>query len=126
METMIEHVSKYLAGDPLSIRRLNLYHVNDVTPAGQPLPYFNVDKLMDQLLASSDYVNRVKEIDGFNQANRWKKRGISLTPIKWGVGWTGGNYNCFISVYASDGSVSVCHAGVEMGQGNGFDILFDC
>ena len=40
-----------------------------------------------------------------------------MTPIKWGVGWNGASYNCIIAIYASDGSVSVSHGGVEMGQG---------
>ena len=44
-------------------------------------------------------------------------QGISLTPIKWGAQWTGASYNASISVYAYDGSVSLFHAGVEVGQG---------
>lgn len=76
---MLEHVAKTLNADPLSVRRLNLYNQNDVTPAGQPLPYFNVSYLMDELIKSSDYEARLNEIQQFNQANRWKKRGISLT-----------------------------------------------
>jgi xanthine dehydrogenase molybdopterin-binding subunit B len=75
----MEHISKSLLVDPLVVRRLNLYKQNDITPAGQPLPYFNVSDLMDQLMKSSDYVNRCKDIEQFNQLNRWKKRGISLT-----------------------------------------------
>jgi xanthine dehydrogenase/oxidase len=114
---MIEHVSKALKKDPLNLRRLNLYSKGDVTPTGEPLPYFNVDTLINQLVVTSDYENRLKAVNLFNAQNRWKKRGLSMTPVKWGVGWMGGYYNCSIAVYASDGSIAVSHGGVEMGQG---------
>lgn len=117
MESMIEHVAKYLKADPLAIRQINLYKKGDVTPVGQPLPYFNVDQLIDQIKDSSDYLNRVNQVNDFNKNNRWKKKGLSLTPIKWGIGWTGGYYGCFISIYSSDGSVALSHGGVEIGQG---------
>ena len=58
---------------------MNLYSQGDITPVGQPLPYFNVSYLMDQIMQSSDYVSRSQDIEIFNQQNRWKKRGISLT-----------------------------------------------
>ena len=113
----MEHVAKFLKTDPLNVRQINLYKKGDITPAGQPLPYFNVDSLIDSLYVSSDYKSRLSQINEFNANNRWKKKGISLTPIKWGAGWNGGYYNANVSIYASDGSVSVSHAGVESGQG---------
>jgi xanthine dehydrogenase molybdopterin-binding subunit B len=78
-----------LNADPLKLRQLNLYKKGDTTPSGQPLPYFIVDELINDLIVSSDYVNRLNAVNDFNKNNRWKKKGISLTPIKWGVGWTG-------------------------------------
>ena len=75
--------------DPLKIRQLNLYKRGDTTPSGQPLPYFIVDELINQLIVTSDYANRLNGVADFNKNNRWKKKGISLTPIKWGVEWTG-------------------------------------
>jgi xanthine dehydrogenase/oxidase len=71
-----------LNADPLKIRQINLYKKNDVTPTGQPLPNFIVDDLINKLIVSSDYSNRVKAIIDFNKNNRWKKKGISMTPIK--------------------------------------------
>lgn len=117
MENMIDHIARDINADPLEIRKLNLYKKNDVTPIGQPLPYFNVDTLIEQLKESSDYENRSKQVDDYNRVNRWKKKGISMTPIKWGAGWNGGYYNCLIAIYAGDGSVSLTHGGVEVGQG---------
>jgi xanthine dehydrogenase/oxidase len=121
IESIMEHVAKYLNADPIELRMANMYKKNDVTPYGQPLPYFNVDAIVSQLLVISDYKNRLSQISDFNRDNRWKKKGISLTPIKWGAGWTGGYYNALVSIYASDGSVAVCHGGVECGQGKHID-----
>ena len=70
METMIEHVAKVLKVDPFKIRTLNYYQKGDTTPYGQPLPYFNVDILTDQLLASSDYQIRAKQVAAYNASNR--------------------------------------------------------
>ncbi|CAF0756244.1 unnamed protein product [Brachionus calyciflorus] len=117
IESIIEHVAKYLDKEPLEIRQLNLYKKSDVTPIGQPLDYFNAEELINSIRETSEYDKRIVEIKKFNQENRWKKRGISLTPIKWGLGWNGGFFNCSISIYLNDGSISICHGGVEMGQG---------
>ena len=117
METMIEHVSNYFKRDPIEIRQINLYKKGDITPIGQPLSYFIADQIIDSLRSSSNFDQRRADIVKFNSENKWKKRGISLTPIKWGIGWTGAYYNCMVSIYAKDGSVSVSHGGVEIGQG---------
>lgn len=79
---MIENVAKYLNADPLKIRQLNLYKKGDVTPTGQPLPYFIVDELISSLIDSCDYQNRLNAVNDYNKNNRWKKKGISITPIK--------------------------------------------
>jgi xanthine dehydrogenase/oxidase len=84
MENMIEHVVKALKADPIKIRELNFYKKGDFSIAGQPLTYFNLNNIISDLVQSSDYVNRKAEEALFNKQNRWKKRGISLTPIKWG------------------------------------------
>lgn len=118
MECMIDHLANSINADPLKIRQLNLYTKNDTTPLGQPLTYFNVDTLIETLKVSSDYENRVKLVNDFNKANRWKKKGISMTPIKWVVDWNyAANYNCMVNIYAPDGSVSLINGGVELGQG---------
>lgn len=53
----------------------------------------------------------------FFQANRWRKRGISLIPSRYGVAWTNGNYSVFVAVYHADGSVTVEHGGIDLGHG---------
>ena len=108
---MMEHVAKQLKVDSLSLRMKNMYQKGNVTPAGQPLPYFNVPTIIDSLMTSSDYAKRVADVSDFNKNNRWKKRGLSITPIKWGVGWNGAYYNAIISIYNTDGSIAVSHGG---------------
>jgi xanthine dehydrogenase/oxidase len=102
--------------DSLQVRRINLYKKDEVTPYGQPLPYFNIDKIMDELKVTSDYEKRVAEIAQFNKNNRWKKRGISLVPVKWGMASGHVPVVATVAVLAFDGSVMVTHGGVEMGS----------
>ena len=52
------------------------------------------------------------------QANRWRKRGMAMVPIRYGVDWTYKNpYTVMVNIYAEDGTVAVFHGGVEIGQG---------
>ena len=51
------------------------------------------------------------------QANRWRKRGLSVVPLKFSIEWDGAPYTVFVSVYSEDGTVAIAHAGIEVGQG---------
>jgi xanthine dehydrogenase/oxidase len=51
------------------------------------------------------------------KANRWKKKGLSVVPLKFGIKWSQNAFDCLLSVYAGDGSVMVTTGGIEMGQG---------
>ena len=51
------------------------------------------------------------------QANRWKKKGLSVIPLKFGIGWATATYNVFLTLYHGDGTVAIAHGGVESGQG---------
>jgi len=53
----------------------------------------------------------------FLQENRWKKKGLSVVPLKYGVPWNGQNYGVNIAVYSQDGTVAISHGGIEVGQG---------
>ena len=63
------------------------------------------------------------------KVNRWRKRGISVVPLKFGLGWSGAPYTVLVSIYATDGTVAVTHGGVEVGQGintkvRGTDVVY--
>ena len=121
METVIDDIAFYLNKDPLDIRRINLYGTEsrNQTPYHQTVSTFTVPALLDQLEQSSDYVKRRAEIKAFNDANEIIKRGIALTPVKFGISFTVKHLNqagALIHIY-SDGSVQLNHGGTEMGQG---------
>ena len=92
------------------------------TPAvkgeGTPIANYTMPRIWDELSISSKFEARQAEVDAFNNANRWKKRGIAMSPMRYGLGHghVAGS-NCTINVHASDGSVEVFHSGQEMGQG---------
>lgn len=52
-----------------------------------------------------------------SQANRWRKRGLSVVPLKFGLDWNNSPFTVLVSVYATDGTVAITHGGVEVGQG---------
>lgn len=58
-----------------------------------------------------------------DQANRWKKKGLSVVPMKFGIGWAGGNYTALVAIHGLDGSVSISHGGIESGQGINTKVL---
>lgn len=121
MEAVIDDIAFALNKDPLEIRRLNLYgkDTRNITPYHQKVDTFTVPVLLDQLEASSEYVSRRAAIRQFNQRSAVVKKGIALTPVKFGISFTVKHLNqagALIHIY-SDGSVQLNHGGTEMGQG---------
>lgn len=94
----------------------------DFTPYLQGLKYCDIRRVWKNLRTSSRFDTRVRAVRRFNQRNRWKKRGISMIPLRYGVSYTGprGTLNqggAYVIAYSNDGSVVVQHGGVESGQG---------
>jgi len=114
IESIMEHAALTLGADPLELRRANFYAKGDVTPGGQTLSHCSIDKVVEA--AGAGLQDRRQEVAAFNAANRWVKRGLSLVPVKYGIGWEGANYNASVAVYA-DGTVIASHSGCEIGQG---------
>jgi xanthine dehydrogenase/oxidase len=102
------------------VRARNLYSQGDSTPYGEPLDSCYMREVYEYALAKSEFRARQAAVDDFNAKNRWRKRGISLIPVKYGSGFNltmleqGG---ALIEVYDQDGTVLVRHGGIEMGQG---------
>ncbi|XP_025084733.1 xanthine dehydrogenase-like [Pomacea canaliculata] len=117
METIMEHIAKVLNKDPTEIKKLNLYQKGQFALNGTKLDYCNLTEIVSQIETSSDFEARKRQVAEFNQANRWRKRGISLIPSRYGVAWTNGNYSVFVAVYHADGSVTVEHGGIDLGHG---------
>ncbi|MEJ8795084.1 xanthine dehydrogenase molybdopterin binding subunit [Trinickia caryophylli] len=120
-EVVIDAVARVLGRDPLDVRLANYYGVGerDVTPYGQRVEDNVLAPLTAELLATSDYRARRDEIARFNAASPVLKRGIALTPVKFGISFNVPFLNqagALVHVYR-DGSVLVNHGGTEMGQG---------
>ncbi|KAJ8964528.1 hypothetical protein NQ314_004823 [Rhamnusium bicolor] len=119
VECMAQHIADYLNRDPVEISELNLYKEGDITHYNQKLTNCTLDKCWTECINSSDYYNRRKEVEKFNRENRYKKRGLSVIPTKYGIAFTAPFLNqggALILVY-TDGSVLLSHGGIEMGQG---------
>jgi xanthine dehydrogenase large subunit len=120
-ERIIEDIAYALGKDPLDIRKTNFYggEGRNVTPYHQTVEDNIIERIVSELERSSDYAARRKAVLAFNAANRVIKRGIALTPVKFGISFTATWYNqagALVHVY-NDGSVQLNHGGTEMGQG---------
>jgi xanthine dehydrogenase large subunit len=105
--------------DPVEVHRRSFYRDGDETPYRQPVDDARVGRIVDELVASSDYAARRAAIEAFNATSRWVKRGIALQPVKFGISFTNTMLNqagALVLVY-TDGTVQLSHGGVEMGQG---------
>jgi len=121
IEHVVDEIARELGKDPLDVRRLNLYGGagRNVTPYHQEVDGFIVPKLLDRVEASADYRARRTEIDAWNADHAVLKRGLALTPVKFGISFTATHLNqagALVHVY-TDGSVMLNHGGTEMGQG---------
>ncbi|KAJ8353445.1 hypothetical protein SKAU_G00210120 [Synaphobranchus kaupii] len=101
------------------VRSINMYKEGDMTPFNQCLEQFTIGRCWDECLSISDYHQRRVQVEQFNKQHRWKKRGISIIPTKFGISFTAVFLNqagALVHVY-TDGSVLLTHGGTEMGQG---------
>ncbi len=120
-ERVIEEIAYTLGKDPLEIARLNFYDgaERNTTHFGQPVGGNIMARIVDQLEASSDYQRRRAEIIEANRGSEFIKRGIALSPVKYGIGYSKKSMNqgAALLVIYRDGSVHLNHGGTEMGQG---------
>jgi len=121
IEAILQHAAVEMGMNPMALRTTNLMKQGDpVMPPGRfldaPSP---IPEMLEQLNTSAEMAPRQAEILAFNSANRWKKRGLSVVPMRYDHSLNGFQLkmNCLISVFAIDGTVAVSHNGIEMGQG---------
>jgi xanthine dehydrogenase large subunit len=120
-ERWIEDIAYDLGKDPLEIRKANFYGTEDrnVTPYWQTVTDNVVHRVVDELEVLSDYQARREGVLAFNRVSRVVKKGIALTPVKFGISFTATWFNqagALVHVYR-DGSIHLSHGGTEMGQG---------
>ena len=121
IEYVIDDIARALGKDPLEVRRRNFYGDGErnVTQYQQVVDDNIIDELFDRLVKSSDYEQRRAAVRKFNAGNKVLKRGIAITPVKFGISFTSTVLNqagALVNVYR-DGTVLLNHGGTEMGQG---------
>ncbi|MDO5611735.1 MAG: xanthine dehydrogenase molybdopterin binding subunit [Paracoccus sp. (in: a-proteobacteria)] len=118
-ERMIEEIAYATGRDTLAVRRANLYRPGDLTPYHQQIEDDLLPGLFDQLEQGCDYAARRQAVLDWNSRGGVIRRGIALTPVKFGISFTATHFNqagALVHVYA-DGSIALNHGGTEMGQG---------
>jgi xanthine dehydrogenase large subunit len=127
MERVIDHIAHALGKDALAVRRANFYdHMlakpavpRNLTPYHQTIEDCVIQDIVDELVETSSYAARCEEIRAWNAKSPILKRGIALTPVKFGISFTNTMMNqagALVHVY-TDGSIALNHGGTEMGQG---------
>lgn len=125
MEYVLDEIARNLGRDALDVRKLNFYGRSgdgmdrNVTPYGQVIVDNVIHELVDELEAGSKYRARRAAVDAFNATSPVLKKGLALTPVKFGIAFNVTHLNqagALVHVYV-DGSILVNHGGTEMGQG---------
>lgn len=121
IECVVDDIARHLQKDSLQVRRENFYGKSErnVTQYQQKVDDNIIADIVDELEKTSAYQERVREIREFNRSSKSLKRGIALTPVKFGISFTATHLNqagALIHVY-TDGTVHLNHGGTEMGQG---------
>jgi len=121
VEFILDSIARKLGRDPLAVRQANFYGSaeRNVTPYGQTVEDNVIQPLVEQLAAEAGYAERRDAVAALNAGSPLLKRGLALTPVKFGISFNVAHFNqagALVHVY-SDGSVLVNHGGTEMGQG---------
>lgn len=119
IENLMDHMAAKLQADPLEFRKKNFLQEGDMKLGGHPFKGKNpLPDMMQQLSQSSAFEERKAQVEAFNAANKWKKRGISMVPVNYEIhSIMPIPYYAHVTVFEGDGSVSVTSGGIEMGQG---------
>lgn len=141
-EYILRDVARLLGKDVMEVSKLNLYKDGEKTHYNQEVTDCNVRKCWSECIDQSDYYKRRTEVDTFNKEHKWRKRGITMVPTKFGIAFTASFLNqggALVHIYTDGkktkfildnrsllickfttkfiGSVLISHGGVEMGQG---------
>ena len=120
IEDILGRCAPLLGLDPAELRRRNLYCEGQSTPYGQPVRHAEpLERAWQQVAADSHFDERTAGIAAFNATHRHTKRGLAITPVKFGIAFNFTAFNqagALVHVY-KDGSVLINHGGTEMGQG---------
>ena len=122
IENIVDNVAGYLKKDPAEIRKINFYQKNkkNITHYGMKIEDNVINEIFIKLIKSSNYKNRRINIKKFNLKNRYLKKGLAITPVKFGISFTTIHLNqagALVHIYHADSSIHVSTGAIEMGQG---------
>lgn len=117
IEMVVERVAKECGLSPRVVQERNMIKSGDTAICGQVITNPNLRSIWDKLLFRSDFQNRLNRVEEYNKGSLWRKRGIYIVPVKYGIGWAGYQAGVKIGVRLTDGCVIVNHSGIEIGQG---------
>jgi len=122
IENIIDNISSSLNKDPAEIRRRNFYQKKkkNITHYNMKIEDNIIQEIFDRLLQTSNYKSRQSSIRKFNAKNKYIKKGIAITPVKFGISFTTWHLNqagALAHIYCNDGSVHINTGAIEMGQG---------
>ena len=121
IENIIENIAQKLNREASEIRKINFYKdkIKNTTHYGMKITDNVIEDIFNKLIKKSNYKKRKTEIDNFNKKNKVLKKGIAITPVKFGISFTTTHLNqggALVHIY-TDGSIHLNHGGIEMGQG---------
>ena len=121
IENIIENIAQKLNREASEIRKINFYKdkIKNTTHYGMKITDNVIEDIFNKLIKKSNYKKRKIEIDNFNKKNKVLKKGIAITPVKFGISFTTTHLNqggALVHIY-TDGSIHLNHGGIEMGQG---------
>ena len=121
IENIIENIAQKLNREASEIRKINFYKdkIKNTTHYGMRITDNVIEDVFNKLIKKSNYKKRKIEIDNFNKKNKVLKKGIAITPVKFGISFTTTHLNqggALVHIY-TDGSIHLNHGGIEMGQG---------
>ena len=122
IENVVDNVARYLKKDPAEIRKINFYQKNkkNITHYGMKIEDNVINEIFIKLIKSSNYKNRRLNIKKFNLKSRYLKKGLAITPVKFGISFTTTHLNqagALVHIYHTDSSIHVSTGAIEMGQG---------
>ena len=121
IENIMDNISRFLKKDPSEIRKRNFYKKNNrnITHYGMKIEDNVINEIFSKLKKKSNYKKRYLKVKEFNSKNNYIKKGLAITPVKFGISFTTIHLNqagALVHIY-TDGSVHLNHGGIEMGQG---------
>lgn len=119
IEDIMSRIAAHLGLDADLVRERNFYQDSQETHYGQTLSAVRTQRIWSELKESSSFSSRQADIKAFNATSKHLKRGLAITPVKFGISFTTTFLNqagALLLIYA-DGSIQLNHGGTEMGQG---------